>query len=407
MKFIDLLEFSGEAASRRSLYTGALLISLFCVTSLTTYQFFQGSVSPWYDFQYLYTVGHLTWSGQAADAYSALRFKEIVEARGGHNIVPWLYPPPYDLLAALLSVLPLSLAYALYINIGLLAYYLTLRKIAGAYTVTALLLCFPGMLLNARTGQNGFITGTLIGWCAALMLRDSPMAGVPLGLMLIKPHLAVAPATYAVFDKRWKVVSTAFFVAASFILITTVSLGPGVWLDYPAGLKQVQASMVLDFESLACMPTLYAAMRTLRFSPEIAVTGQLIFSLIVISSIYAATRLFPKRLALGLSLAGSLTIGPYSMGYDIPIIGIALGLVLPDVIRLGRVRERLLIYLLIWFAGASELVRLATLGRNSESEYLVIFSITGFCLPLMYSMLWIILLRDREFRDGATVFGQI
>lgn len=397
MRIIELIEFSGEAASRRRLYAATLLLSLLCLVMLTSVQFHNNQISIWFDFQYFHLVGRLTWSGKAGEAYYPARFVEILRPLGDDGFAPWMYPPPYDLFLAPLSALPLSISFLLFILLGLCAYIFTLRLIAEEYFVSVLLLCFPGMILNTRIGQNGFLTGTLIGWSAVLLLRNRPVAGIPLGLTIIKPHLALAAAFYMIFDRRWKSVALAFAASASLVLFATVVLGSGIWLDYGHGLEQ--AAMVLnDTEMLACMLSLYSSLVTAGIAPQVAYVAQGCFSILLIFSIFAAVRIFPRKQALGISLACSLIINPYAMAYDIPVLGVSLGLLFPDIASLATINEKFVFYSVIFFASASDLIRVAILGRNSGSPYLFLFAATGLCLPIMYLLLWRIFLRGSRLQ---------
>ena len=106
-----------------------------------------------------------------------------------------------------------GLAYSLFISGSLAAYFLTLRRIACESYVPILIITFPALIINIRCGQNGFLTGALIGLTCLYLRKGSALAGLPLGLMIIKPHLAIALAVYAIANRRWKVVAIALATA--------------------------------------------------------------------------------------------------------------------------------------------------------------------------------------------------
>ena len=75
--------------------------------------------------------------------------------------------------------------------------------------IPVLIVTFPALVITIRCGQNGFLTGALIGLGLFYLRKGSSLAGLPLGLMVIKPHLAVAFAVYAIATRRWKTATVA------------------------------------------------------------------------------------------------------------------------------------------------------------------------------------------------------
>ena len=55
--------------------------------------------------------------------------------------------------------------------------------------------------------------------------------------------------------------------------------------------------------------------------------------------------------SLGLVCLASVLLSPYAYDYDLPVAGIGLALLMPDLIRLGRPSERLALYAATWVAG--------------------------------------------------------
>jgi len=156
------------------------------------------------DFDAFHIVGRMVWRGEVEDAY---RFAAMVRAQrtlgGADGSMPWTYPPPFNLVAAALALLPLGAAYFAFTAATLGAYLAVLRRVAGEHVSVVLLAIFPAVIVTIACGQNGFLTGVLIGLACLGFLRGRPSAGVPLGLMILKPHLAIAFALYAVAARRW------------------------------------------------------------------------------------------------------------------------------------------------------------------------------------------------------------
>ena len=145
------------------------------------------------DFDAFHLAGRLALEGRVSEAYHALSmFAAQMEIAGTAAFMPWTYPPPFTLAMQGLAGLPIGAAFLVF-ALGSFAFYIwVLRRIAGPWLPGVVMAVAPAILLNLRTGQNGFLIAGLIG-AFLLAFRDNRrVAGVPLGLLIIKPHLAVA-----------------------------------------------------------------------------------------------------------------------------------------------------------------------------------------------------------------------
>ena len=66
---------------------------------------------------------------------------------------------------------------------------------------------------------------------------------------------------------------------------------------------------------------------------------------------FAIYRGFPASWSLGLAAVASLLISPYAYDYDLPILGVGMALLPPDLTRLASGRERAAIYGLTFISG--------------------------------------------------------
>jgi hypothetical protein len=197
MTFVEIIETSGAAKPKRRYYLAVLAsvyvgVMLFSAARFTGWPFeaWRGQLVDFHDF---YIAGVLTAEGHVNHAYD---FLELLAQQqrlfGAMSLMPWTYPPPFDLLLGPLALLPIGVAYTLFIGTTLGAYALTIRRLAPGELATVLMLIAPAIVVTIRCGQNGFLTGALIGSTAIGLLEGRAWAGIPLGLMVIKPHLALA-----------------------------------------------------------------------------------------------------------------------------------------------------------------------------------------------------------------------
>ncbi|MEO8884224.1 MAG: glycosyltransferase family 87 protein, partial [Devosia sp.] len=151
------------------------------------------------DFLSFYAASTLALGGHAADVWRP----DLHEA-AEHAILPgtagylaFFYPPPFLLVCWSLALLPYALSFVTWAIgttvLALAAVALFLRRAGGKGGLTSLaLLAFPALWINIMTGQNGALSLALFAAGFALLPRRPVLAGLVLGLLIIKPQLAVA-----------------------------------------------------------------------------------------------------------------------------------------------------------------------------------------------------------------------
>jgi hypothetical protein len=343
--FVRVLDDISRNGPKRALYARALVSLL--VVLLVSHLVGFASVRPAGEpremggLRRLLRRRRMVWRGDVERAYSFIDLARVQqEFTGTISFMPWTYPPPFNLLVAPLALVPVPVAYALFTATTLAAYVAILRRIAGEGFPVILLALFPALAITIGCGQNGFLTGALIGLaCLGLQARPG-LAGASLGLMIVKPHLAAAFAVHVLLGRRWVVALTAVAVALAACLLATWLLGPSVWTAFLSGVNESRIFLEMGYYPLFRMisPTPPSARgglpppspsRPRRRSPRRP------FATVWL----AGRRGLPLRRQLGLTAVASLLISPYAYDYDLPILGIGLALLMPDLARLATARE--------------------------------------------------------------------
>ncbi len=178
-------------------------------------------VRPGGDYSVFWSASYLALKDGAAQVYDFALLKPVIMAFGsvngdGNFYLPWLYPPTFLLLVLPLSLLPFALSYVLFI-LGTAAIYITaLFRILDLPAVPRHLLwlpviAFPGLLEAAMSGQNALMTAGIAAWSLILLRRRPALAGILIGLLSVKPQLAIVFPIVLVVAGEWR----AFFVAAA------------------------------------------------------------------------------------------------------------------------------------------------------------------------------------------------
>lgn len=338
----------------RSRLAVAILLVLAMLTAVSAIQFqapqLLGVEKVLTDYDAFHVAGLLALDGRAEDAY---RFETMLAAQreftGTVSFMPWTYPPPFTLFVAGMARLPIGLGFVLFITASLTLYLMVLRRIVGPYVPGVLIVMLPTLPLLMRTGQNGFLTAGLIGLFLLAFLQRKPGAGLPLGLMVIKPHIAVAIAVMTLAERRWQTIITAAVTVIVLLLAPTLVFGFAIWPAFLDSVAQSSSFLADGYYFLYRMTSFYAAAYTLGAGPALAMTIQAASAACAVTVLLVLRKraIAPHRMAAAICCA-TLFISPYSYDYDLPIFGLAVAFVLPDVQQRTNALEQAGLTALVW-----------------------------------------------------------
>lgn len=399
----ETLESLRAQPAKRAIYVRFVLAALAAIVLVKTFWFARWGF--WQsrelaDFDAFHIVAQRVWRGDLDLVYQFRSFVKMqAEAAGGAtSFMPWTYPPQFDLLLAPFAFLPVGWGYLLFTAATLALYLATLRAIAGNNFALALVVSFPALAITIGCGQNGFLTGALIGLFCLNVQRRQALAGLALGAMIIKPHLAVAAALYVLATRRWTAAATAAIVVLASSLVCTLVFGMQIWTAMLGSVRESAGYLEQGFYPLFRMISAYAALYMAGVPANLAFWGQaLVAGLALLAVVLAATRLSSPASALGVTAMVSVMVSPYAYDYDLPMMGIGLALLLPDLARMASPRERSVIYGLILLAGAYGLLQSARLaaqfGQRVDLDQHFAPAIAGIALIALLGLLLRLLLR--------------
>lgn len=302
------------------------------------------------DFDAFSISGQLALEGKAEQAYSTQRlFEAQKQAVGRAEFMPWTYPPQFTAIAMALAIPPVGLAYCLFTGLTLALYVLVLSRIAGPLLPGVVIAMVMTFVLLIRTGQNGFMTGALIGWFLLAFDKRKASAGIPLGLMVIKPHLAVGSALLALLGKRLADLAIAAAVVFVTSLLCTAMWGAGIWTAFVNAVRESTALLEAGHYPLFRMTSIYACALSLGVDATTALGIHAIGAVIAVLGIVRLWfRAKDSRLVMAGTMMGSLFISPYNYDYDLAILGLAIAYVLPDLLARAKQWESFLLCSLTW-----------------------------------------------------------
>ncbi|MBR0907891.1 glycosyltransferase family 87 protein [Bradyrhizobium liaoningense] len=399
----ETLEAVQSSPSRRTAYVRFVLVALAAITLFKTFWFARWG--GWTDreladFDAFHIVALHVWRGDLVQVYhfESLLKMQMEAAGGATGFMPWTYPPQYDLLVAPFAFLPVGVGYLLFTAGTLALYLVTLRAMAGRNFAQVLVILFPALAITIGCGQNGFLTGALIGLVCLNVERRQWLAGLALGAMVIKPHLAIAVGLYLLATRRWIVLGTAAAVVIASSLLCTLLFGWQIWTAWLGAIRESAVFLEQGFYPLFRMISAYAALYKAGLPASVGVWGQAaVAGVALLAVLLGAARNVSPQFALGVSVMVSVMISPYAYDYDLPMLGIGLALILPDLTKLTRPRERSAIYGLILLAGAYGLLQSGRLavqfGQKVDPDQHFAPAIGGFALMALLVLLVRLLLR--------------
>ncbi len=285
------------------------------------------------DFHAFHIAGRLAREEHFPDSYDVPLMRALQRQEGGGRDVfmPFVYPPAFGLVLAPLALMPVAPAFLLFAG-GTLAFYLAvLRRLAGRWFALAALVVAPSALIDLRIGQNGLLTGGLVGLSAALALRGrGGMAGAVAGLLAFKPQVAsgLALALLARRDGRALAVGVAVAVALTVLAVALLGGGAAV-AGFRAALAYAGAFMAAGAFPLHRMTSLYACALSLGAPASWALAAQGVAALAALALAAATAGRLPERSATGVWIMSTAFLSPYLYDYDLPVFCAGLALALP------------------------------------------------------------------------------
>lgn len=305
------------------------------------------------DFVIFRLVARLFWQGNVADVYDAGRLLDIQRTMAGTDAhLLFGYPPPYILMIAPLGLLATGVDYLVFTGPALLIFGWCMVRLAhggtahggtadggtgngatgngatgsraGLAVLAAALPCFVTLI----SGQNGLLTGALLALACVGLQSGRALAGIPLGLMIIKPQLALGMGLYVLIRRDWRTLAVAMATALAAAVLATAVLGIGIWTAFLAGVAEQASMLAAGFFPFHRMQSPFALALSLHLPGPAASILHAVAALAAAAVIVMATLRLPRATALGIALLAGPQLSPYMFDYDLTVVALGLALLL-------------------------------------------------------------------------------
>jgi len=238
---------------------------------------------------------------------------------GVNGILPFLAPAWVAFLAVPFDLLGTNLGGRLWILVGLACLAIGLYLAVRPRPPTSILPAFasvPTALLLLNAQLDGFVA---LGIGAAMALWTQPfLAGLCLGVTLLKPQLVLPLAAALLLTRQWRVLA-GWAVAGVVLLAATAALNPHwpfEWLSAAGGTVQAGAREIDLAHIGILLPRAYQG-------------GAVAFlSLMALAAVLwlARRRRDDMRAAAAVLIAGGVLVAPHSLPTDLVLVSVALAL---------------------------------------------------------------------------------
>jgi hypothetical protein len=264
------------------------------------------------DYVSLWAAGKLALAGQQNLAYD-ITSHHAAEQWAGHvaGIIPFPYPPPFLAIFAGFALLPFGLSYFAWVGSTAAIYAAAARRLVPFPFVFAM----PAAYLNWLTGQTTFLmAGILIGGLS--LVETSPWwAGAILGLMVLKPQLALLLPVAMLAGREWRVIAGAILSASALLLFGLILFGWGSYAAFFAILPQYVNNLQHSFWPWYMIASPFALARFLGVSQPAALW---VHGVIAVAATMMTARAWWLKVdaRIPILVTATLLVSPYLFNYD-------------------------------------------------------------------------------------------
>jgi arabinofuranan 3-O-arabinosyltransferase len=240
------------------------------------------------------------------------------------------YPPTALFLFYPLGFIPYLVAFPSWVGATLLLYEAAVYKIIPRLAAIVSALAPMPVLLNALDGFNGFVTAGLMGLSLGFLQRRPWLSGMFLGLLTYKPQFGVLFPLALVVSQNWRVFGSATITSVTLGAAATVAFGYQGWPSFIASVFDRDADFSLN-EVYLRLQSSHGLLLWVGASVWLSSTVQLVVALVVTTIVCVIwAKPIPYALKAATLSIGSVTVTPYVLAYDLPILSIAAAFLVKD-----------------------------------------------------------------------------
>jgi hypothetical protein len=242
---------------------------------------------------------------------------------------PWVYPPSFLLLLLPFGLVPAGAALALFLAVTFGGLLCAARGLAcdpqqrRLYEFTVLF-C-PAVASTVFTGQNAFLTAALLLGGLTVAERRPWLGGALLGLVTLKPQLALMVPVALLGARDWRALAGAAAAAGVLALASLAVFGAEAWHDW-LGLATGSSELYAGWLAAGRLKgvSVFACATLLGASPAVANLAQAAAVMVAVAAVFRVFQQGARReLKIAAALAGTILAAPHGSMQDGLLLGLA------------------------------------------------------------------------------------
>lgn len=282
------------------------------------------------DYSAFWTAAHAMAAGDAVAIYEPQVFfdwlNRIAPAQDSWTLT-WQYPPTMLFAVSFLALLPFGLGYAVWSGGGLAIFALSARAAGLRGDALLIMLAAPVVFHTTVTGQNGFLTASLLlGACLAP--KDRPiLAGLCAALLTMKPQLGLLVPIAYIAGGCWRAFAVAAIGSLTLAALSVAAFGIESWTAFVGSVVHIGGLTSEGVMQLFKMPTPYAAFIMAGLPKPAAMGLHLLFALAAVAATVLVWRRSDSKPLRALTVCvGTFLATPFGYYYELVIIAAPLAL---------------------------------------------------------------------------------
>jgi hypothetical protein len=279
------------------------------------------------DFITTYAAGVMARDRNASQAYDHHALHAVEKAVVDSPDIPffgWYYPPIFFFVALAVAFLPYVQALIALQVATFIPFAAVVRRIADHNLAILALLAFPGTFVNLGHGQNGFLTGALMGGGLLLLERQPVLAGVLFGSLAYKPQFAILIPIALLAGRHYRTFAAAATTVAVLVGLSALLFGVESWRAFLEW-APITRELVLEQGGLGWekIQSIFSTVRSAGGSVTLAYALQAAVSLPVTAAVIWIWRSrAPASIKAAALCAGTLLATPYLLDYDLVVLAL-------------------------------------------------------------------------------------
>jgi hypothetical protein len=277
------------------------------------------------DFIAFWSAGRLALEGDAALVHdvTALHAQHLLAVPGLPVVAPWNSPPTFLLISAVLALLPYPAAACAFLLGSGALYFYAARKVLPDARALLFAATLPAAIYHLGSVQTGLLIAGVSALSLAWLDRRPLAAGALVGLLAIKPHLAILWPLLLLLSGRWRAFAAAGVATISFALIAGLVFGFDAYLRFLDNLAHAQTLISEHRVPTETFASLYGNLLSMGAPHALALA---IHAVSAAGAVAIAGWIFLRRdarEAQGAALcAATMLISPYLFFYDATLLAV-------------------------------------------------------------------------------------